>query len=250
MSTIRPYVLSIAGFDPSAGAGVLADVKTFEANKVYGLACISSNTIQHESKFSAVSWTKKEELFSQIKILFEQYKIDFIKIGIVENFSILNQIIDLLLNLNPKCKIIWDPIFSASAGFVFHETKNMELINEIAKKIYIITPNFVEAKTLNPENDAMKNAEMLSEYCQVFLKGGHNPIEPGKDFLFVNGKQKFSFQSKGTVYAKHGSGCIFSSALAANLARGFSMQRAGLRAKQYTAHVMKSNKSLLAYHKI
>ena len=120
----RPYVLSIAGFDPSGGAGVLADVKTFEANKVYGFGVMSALTFQNDSEFEKVEWIPLEKIMEQISVLQKRFQFEYIKIGLIENLEVLNQ---LILNLksnisNPK--IIWDPILKATAGFDFHNEIN------------------------------------------------------------------------------------------------------------------------------
>jgi len=92
--TVRPNVLSIAGFDPSGGAGVLADCKTMEANKVTCLGIVSALTYQHESKFSGLSWTPLESIKLQLEILSEQYKYEYVKIGLIENFEIMHALLD------------------------------------------------------------------------------------------------------------------------------------------------------------
>ena len=247
----RPYVLSIAGFDPSGGAGVLADVKTFEANKVYGFGVVSALTFQNDSEFEKVEWLPLEKIIEQIAVLQKRFQFEYIKIGLIENLEVLNQ---LILNLksnisNPK--IIWDPILKATAGFDFHNEINKKLLEEICKNIFLITPNMEEIRILMNENDELKAAQDLSSFCNVFLKGGHNENDLGRDFLFTTEGKEFSFRAKQKVeVGKHGSGCVLSSAIIANLARGYKLHRACLRAKQYTAEFLNSNKNLLGYHKI
>ncbi len=247
----RPNVLSIAGFDPSGGAGVLADVKTFEANKVYGFGVMSALTFQNDLDFEKVEWLPIEKIIKQISVLQKRFQFEYIKIGLVENLEVLNQ---LILNLksnisNPK--IIWDPILKATAGFDFHNEINKKNLAEICRNIFLITPNFEEIKKLTPEKDEKNAAKDLSKFCNVFLKGGHNEKDLGRDFLFTTDGKEFSFRAKQKVeIGKHGSGCILSSAITANLAKGFKLHRACMKAKQYTAEFLNSNKDLLGYHKI
>ena len=266
MTKTRPYVLSIAGFDPSGGAGVLADVKTFEANKVYGFGVMSALTFQNDVEFEKVEWIPLEKIMEQITVLQKRFQFEYIKIGLIENLEILNQ---LILNLksnisNPK--IIWDPILKATAGFDFHNEINKKLLEEICKNSFLITPNFDEIKKLTDEKDEKKAAQDLSKFCNVFLKGGHKPLsnspqrgesELGRDYLLLSpplrgGREGlFSFRAKQKIeFGKHGSGCVLSSAITANLAKGFKLHRACLKAKQYTAGFLNSNKNLLGYHKI
>ena len=90
----RPNILTIAGFDPSNGAGLTADIKTFEALKCYGLAVCTANTVQNDIEFKDCHWISKSVIKKQIEVLFTQFKIDVVKIGIVENWKILSEIVD------------------------------------------------------------------------------------------------------------------------------------------------------------
>ncbi|MEI6507146.1 MAG: hydroxymethylpyrimidine/phosphomethylpyrimidine kinase [Bacteroidota bacterium] len=251
MTKTRPYVLSIAGFDPSGGAGVLADIKTFEANKVYGFGVVSALTFQNDTDFEKVEWVPLEKIIEQVSILQKRFQFEYIKIGLIENLEILNQ---LILHLNSNIsnpKIIWDPILKASAGFDFHDEINKKLLEVISKNSSLVTPNFEEIKKLTDEEEEKNAAKKLSKYCNVFLKGGHNENDLGRDFLFTTDGKEFSFRAKQKLErAKHGSGCVLSSAITANLAKGFKLHRACMKAKQYTAEFLNSNKDLLGYHKI
>jgi hydroxymethylpyrimidine/phosphomethylpyrimidine kinase len=262
----RSYVLSIAGFDPSGGAGVLADVKTFEANKVYGFGVMSALTFQNDTDFEKVEWIPLEKIIDQISVLQKRFQFEYIKIGLIENLDALHQLISKLQLPASNIKIIWDPILKATAGFDFHNEINKKLLEEICKNIFLITPNMEEIRMLMNEKDELKGAKDLSKFCNVFLKGGHKPLsnssqkgesDLGRDYLFLSpplrgGREGlFSFRAKQKVeVGKHGSGCVLSSAITANLARGFKLHRACLRAKQYTAEFLNSNKNLLGYHKI
>lgn len=253
--SFRPYVLTIAGFDPSAGAGVLADIKTFEANKVYGLAVPSALTFQNDIEFKEVEWIALDKIIAQIEILQNRFQFEYIKIGLIENLEILVQLISYFKtnpnskSLNPK--FIWDPILKASAGYGFHKDVNNKLLQTICKEIYLITPNIPEALILGTSDDAIKNAEHLQQFCNVYLKGGHAIDNKGKDYLFTNEGKQFSFKPKTKeVFPKHGSGCVLSSAITANLAKGIKIHPACLRAKEYTSNFLVSNKTLLGYHKL
>src|ERR1035437_5718713 len=92
----RPFVLSIAGFDPSAGAGVLADVKTFEACGAYGMGVVSALTYQNDVSFEKVEWLELSQIIEQIKVLQKRFQFDFIKIGLIENLEVLNGLISYL----------------------------------------------------------------------------------------------------------------------------------------------------------
>ena len=249
MKKIRTQVISIAGFDPSGGAGILADIKTFEAHKITGFGITTGITVQNESEFISCEWVSDSLLQSQIEIVLKNREINFVKIGLIKNLDMIEEIINILFSFNQQIKIIWDPILKASAGFEFYRPDKNK-IEKIVKKIYLITPNLIEIKIMYPELSPDKGAEQLAKHCNVFLKGGHNEENPGKDILFENNKQLFFRPKKGLLPQKHGSGCVLSSAITANLAKGFKLHRACLKAKNYISIFLESNESLLGYHKI
>jgi hydroxymethylpyrimidine/phosphomethylpyrimidine kinase len=251
MSLIRKYVLSIAGFDPSGGAGILADTKTFESNKVYGLGVISANTFQNDKEFTRVDWIPAEKIMEQISVLKKRFEVEYVKIGLVENLETLNTIVSYLTSHISHTKIIWDPILKASAGFEFHKAIDKTSLEKICKEIYLITPNVPEALLLGEKKDAIENAKYLSKFCNVFLKGGHSENKIGYDTLFLKEGKQFSFRPKAKgIQPKHGSGCVLSSAIVANLAKGEDLHRSCLKAKQYTEKFLTTNKTLLGYHKL
>lgn len=248
MNKTRPCVLNIAGFDPSGGAGLLADIKTFEQHKVQGMGVVTGLTFQNDSGFDGVSWIKEEEIIRQIEVLSRRFNFSFIKVGMVQHPDILLIISKLL---TPSSKLIWDPILKASAGFEIHKAIDKSKIQEICQNIFLITPNVDEVRILTGEQDEMKAATGLSKFCNVLLKGGHNEKNKGKDHLFTTAGKIFPFKAKRIVETgKHGSGCVLSSAIAANLANGLSLQRACLKGKDYVTNFLTSNKTLLGYHKM
>jgi hydroxymethylpyrimidine/phosphomethylpyrimidine kinase len=250
MEQLRPIALSIAGLDPSGGAGLLADVKTFEAHRVYGLGIPSAITYQHDLAFKKAEWVALEKITEQIDLLQERFKINYIKIGLIENLVILDRLLTYLTT-SATPLIIWDPVLKASAGYSFHARIDPLLLETICKKTYLITPNMPEAVQLGTTTDAMENAKQLSKFCNVLLKGGHSETQKGKDFLFCKGGNSFSFRNRLKDAAeKHGSGCVLSSAITANLAKKANLHRACLSAKNYTATFLNSSKTLLGYHKL
>jgi hydroxymethylpyrimidine/phosphomethylpyrimidine kinase len=247
MKESRPYVLSIAGFDPSAGAGILADIKTFENNETYGFGVISALTYQNDSAFEKVEWMSVSQIIKQIEVLQKRFEIRFVKIGLIKDFETLNKIVG---HFN-KCKIVWDPILKASAGFEFHKNVNEKLLEDICKQLYLITPNINEALELGHFNNVQQNAEYLSSFCNVYLKGGHDEENTGRDILYFENKKQLIFEASQTnLSSKHGSGCVLSSAITANLAKGMSLENACAEGKKYVSAFLASNDSLLGYHKV
>lgn len=243
----RPYILTIAGFDPTGGAGVLADVKTFEQNNCIGMAVQTANTVQTDQKFYTVNWMEKKLVDDQLKVLLKSYQFNYVKIGLVSSTESLSSFVQSCVKANPTVRIIWDPVLSASAGFMF--SQNLKDLADVLKNLYLITPNFEEILNISGESDAMLGAQKLSAHCKVLLKGGHNPNDAGKDFLFENGKQN-SFNPKNIKFTpKHGTGCVFASAITANLANGYPLQKSILRSKRYIEHFISSNSTLIGTHK-
>jgi len=250
MKENRPYVLSIAGFDPSAGAGILADIKTIENNEAYGLGVISALTYQNDNAFEKVEWMSVSQIIEQLEVLQKRFSFEYIKIGLIQNLEILNQLISYLISHISYLKIIWDPILKASAGFEFHKKVNLKLLEDICKQLYLITPNINEACELGRFNNAQQNAEYLSSFCNVYLKGGHDEENTGRDILFLKNKKQLVFEaSQKNISPKHGSGCVLSSAITANLAKGMNIENACAEGKKYVSAFLASNDSLLGYHK-
>ncbi len=242
----RPYILSIAGFDPSGGAGLIADCKTFERLKTQGLSVCTANTIQTDTLFVDCHWTNVEVLKKQISVLLDRFTIDVVKIGIIENWSILNQIINLLLSINPKIKIILDPVLRSSTNYDFNTNFSEVEFDQILEKIYVLTPNYEEIEQLFPKKDLNKTIAHITTKTSLYLKGGHNQQEKGKDYLYTKEGKIHPINPKlQPIYPKHGSGCILSSAIAANLALGFPLLKSSFRAKQFTEKYLGSSKELL-----
>src|ERR1041385_3805048 len=177
----RPYILSIAGFDPSGGAGVLADIKTFEQHKVLGMGVVTGLTFQNDSEFDGTKWIAIDEIARQIEVLTRKYKFRFVKVGMIERLDVLEKIISFCRLQAAGCQLVWDPILKASAGFEIHKDFEKEKLVSVLKNIHLITPNTGEIKILSGKSDEMEGAKELSKYCHVFLKGGHSEKNKGKD---------------------------------------------------------------------
>ena len=246
MNNKRQTVLSIAGFDPSAGAGILADIKTFEACGVYGVGGVSALTYQNDIAFEKVEWMSFSQITEQIEILKKRFQFKYIKIGLIKDLDLLLQ---LVTYLKGDYQIIWDPILNASAGYDFHQEIQHEKIKSICKMIYLITPNTEEILKLGEHNNAFDNAKKLSAYCNVYLKGGHNEENRGLDILFTHEGNKLEFKATEIIQTpKHGSGCVLSSAITANLSLGKPLKNACADSKNYIHYFLSSNDSLLGYH--
>jgi hydroxymethylpyrimidine kinase/phosphomethylpyrimidine kinase len=248
---MRPFVISIAGFDPSSGAGVTADCKTMEACGAYGLGVCSAVTFQNETEFDGVEWIAVDAIIRQLDTLLRRYKVEYCKIGLIENFSTLKILVDYL-NLK-GIRIVWDPILKASAGFLFHsglenETEAAKL-RSLFSNVFLITPNHPEYEQLClwlGESDLTQWLE--TGVHAVLLKGGHLVGNDCSDFLYTKNKIISVEGARIPGFDKHGTGCVLSAAIVARLALGDALPDACLFAKRYVERFIRSNDSLLGYH--
>lgn len=251
MSKNRPIVLTVAGFDPSGGAGVLADIKTFEQHKVYGFAINTANTIQTENKFHKNEWSSIDFVLESITTLLDSYAINTVKIGIVPSLDYLSQIIFCIKKQSPSIKIIWDPVLKSTTSFEFLSLKNQTNLIEILQQIVLMTPNYNEIKHFNIDEKAPKKiAKFYSNYCSILLKGGHNYNEIGVDYLYTKNNILKLLPKTNECFEKHGSGCVLSAAITANLALGQNLKTACENAKTYTENYLLSNSSKLGFHHV
>lgn len=248
MQGTRHYVISVAGFDPSGGAGILADVKTFESHGVTGLGVCSAITFQTEDQFMGVSWIPLHQIELQLDVLLKKYEVHFLKIGLIQSLKVLDELIRHIRQLYPQVTIIWDPILKASAGFQFHHEVDENLLYEILSQLFLITPNNEEAMQLMKENDSFVAAKTMSRFCNVFLKSWKDESQNHFDVLFEsrNGIRLKSEFIEGV--SKHGSGCVLSAAITANLSKGMALKAACEEAKAYTLEFLKSSDDLLGEH--
>ena len=248
-------VLSIAGSDCSAGAGIQADLKTFVANGVYGMTVITSLTAQNTKEVRMVEDVSIEMLKNQIEAIFDVIKVSAIKIGMVNSEENGEVIYEKLLKYKVK-NIVLDPVMIATSGnsLIKDETKDF-LVNKLFKIVDIITPNLDETKEivkiiLNNENienidsiEKMKNyGKVIADFTKkwVLIKGGHLSnsavdILMNKDEIYILEGEKIS--SNNT----HGTGCSLSSAIASNLAKDYSMLDSVKKAKNFVLYSIKNS---------
>jgi len=243
------YILTIAGHDPSGGAGITSDIKTFEAHGLYGLSVCTAITVQNDIDFKDCIWTDLEVILSQVETLIERFDISVVKIGIVKSWETLSLILDKLHSLNPKVKVVLDPIFKASTGFDFHSNENQNLLDSIWKKCFIITPNYDEIQSLYPHLDIEDTLEHISSFTNIYLKGGHRTDKKGWDELYHSTIVMLNLPPNTEITKeKHGSGCVLSSSLSSYLAKEVELEDAARNAKYYTEVFLNSNDSLLGSH--
>lgn len=249
VTSFRPKVLSIAGFDPSSGAGITSDIKTIEQHEVYGLGVCSAITFQNENIFEEVDWLCAGKIKQQIDVLAKSHNFDVVKFGIIENISTLRDVIQHLKTINPNIQIVWDPVVGASAGYTFHKSIDNNSLFDVLRSIYLVTPNISESELLFGTSDPKNIQKLINEFqlCNVLLKGGHSEgnaddyLIMDEEIIIVPGTQ---FQNN----SKHGSGCVLSASIACSLSKMINLQTACKNGKKYTEKFIESNNLLLGFH--
>lgn len=242
------FALTIAGFDGSAGAGVLADVKAMAHFGVYGQAVCTALTEQNEDEFVSPGWVPWERIESQLEILLKKHLFKFVKIGLVENAETLKRIVNFVRDASPEAFIVWDPIASASAGFMFMREGAQNDFLEIMKRIDLVTPNQDEYKFLGLESAAANGIAVPGKDFALLLKGGHSIGEEAVDVLWCCDGSKHEFSTPRLPgKGKHGTGCNLSSAVLANVALGKTLPDACREAKKYMQRLLQSGEGRLGF---
>lgn len=257
----RPYVLTIAGFDPSSGAGLTADIKTFEQNRVYGLAICTGLTLQTENQFFSVRWRDIRDVQNELNALLEKYPVTAVKFGIVPSIDWLIELTGIIHQKSAAIQIVVDPVWKSSTGFEFASFANREKLVQLLQNIVLITPNLDELTQMSGNQPGEKGTTAfladITRYTNVLVKGGHDAEKTGTDVFYdarLNnsvGQEKKAREIKPNahhVFPKHGSGCVLASAITAHLALQYDVFDACVNGKRYTETFLSSNESLLGYH--
>lgn len=246
--TKMKYALTIAGFDGSAGAGVLADIKTMHHFGVYGEAVCTALTEQNEDEFLSPGWVSWSHIESQLEVLFKKRSFKFVKIGLVKKAKTLRRIVYFIRAKSPDAFIVWDPIASATAGFNFLRSVEQADFMEVMKMVDLVTPNQDEFKFLGIDRAVASGALELGKDFALLLKGGHSVGCDAVDVLWNRDGQQYKFTSPRIEgEGKHGTGCNLSSAILANLALGKTLPEACEIAKKYMSEFIQSGEGRLGF---
>lgn len=240
------HVLSIAGSDPSSGAGIQGDIKTFNALRAYGLSVITAVTSQNTTKFLDVKPVSSGLVKSQIRSIFEDFHIDAIKIGMVYDKQTMRVIHSELAKI--KTPIILDPIFKSTTGGILQkEDAFLDFKKMLIPLSYVITPNVMEAeKIANVKIKSLKDMKRAAKKIQklgtknVIIKGGHFLKGSKVSDLLLDGKKFSIFSHDRMKFESHGGGCTFSAALCANIAKGKKLADAVDSARLFTIESMRN----------
>lgn len=231
--------LSIAGSDSCGGAGIQADIKTMTMNGVYAMSAITALTAQNTTGVRSIMEATPEFLKDQLDAVFEDIRPDAVKIGMVSSAELIGVIAERL-SVYQATNIVVDPVMVATSGSKLMKTDALAtLTRELLPLATLVTPNIPEAEVLSEmsvqtKEDMAKVATVIGDSygCAVLLKGGHS-IYDANDLLYANGKYEWFFGKRINNSNTHGTGCTLSSAIAANLAKGYDLETSVKRAKDY-----------------
>lgn len=237
-----PVALTIAGSDSSGGAGIQADLKTFQALGVFGMSAITAVTVQNTQKVYAIQEMRPDIVHDQIVCLFADMSIQVVKIGMVASVPLIEAIAAALSEVTCP-PVVLDPVMVSKSGYaLLNEDARQALTSRLFPLAAVVTPNIPEAEiligaTIENENQMRSAAERIHSMGggNVVLKGGHlNTIE-AVDVVFDGKVFQTVSSPRVTTRNTHGTGCTFSSAIAAFMARGETFFEAVRLAKRYVS---------------
>ena len=237
---IPRVALTIAGSDSSGGAGIQADLKTFQALGVYGMSAVTAVTVQNTRTVAAIQEIDPRIVHDQIVCLFEDIDIHAVKIGMVSSTALIEAVASALNSVSPPA-VVLDPVMISKSGYaLLKEKARTMLVEKLFPLAEVVTPNIHEAQTLVGGSietiarmeDAARQIVALGAR-KVVIKGGHLDGERATDIVFDGQRVEQISSPRVATGNTHGTGCTFSSAIAAYLARGFPFFRAVKGAKAY-----------------
>ena len=242
----RKTALTIAGSDSSGGAGIQADLKTMLANGVYGMSAITALTAQNTLGVSGIFPVTPEFLGMQIASVFSDIRPDAVKIGMVSSKELIQVIADRL-SYHKAANIVADPVMVSTSGSRLIDEDAVGALKELLLPMAaVVTPNIPEAEVLSgirirSSEDMVRAAEIISrEYgCAVLCKGGHR-LNDANDLLYRDGSFRWFMGRRIDNPNTHGTGCTLSSAIASGLARGYGLEEAVERAKEYLSGALEA----------
>ncbi len=257
-----PVVLTIAGFDPSGGAGIIADIRTIEALGCTAVAGVTSITFQNAEVYSGALHQNAASVRAQVEAIVADNEIAAVKIGMLPTAEIVREVAQLVRQFNLPAPVI-DPLMqSTSGGTLMEDTAFESFVNELMPLARLITPNIPEAEKLAGLN--IRNEESMRQAAArirelnaraVLVKGGHLKQEAGTrrqepadttrravDILDDEGAVTFYRTEWIDAPNVRGTGCMLSSAIASGLARGYGLERAIQEAKQFIAQTIQNSK--------
>ncbi len=246
--------LTIAGSDSSGGAGIQADIKTMSANGVFAMSAVTALTAQNTTGVTDILEATPEFLAAELDAVFTDIFPDAVKIGMVSSKELIEVIADRLVRYGAK-HVVVDPVMVATSGAkLLRDDAIGALTGRLLPLAELATPNIPEAEILSETEirsaeDMERAAEIISARygCAVLLKGGHD-LNDANDLLWKDGDARRIRGERIDNPNTHGTGCTLSSAIASNLAKGFGLEEAVLRAKEYISGALAAMLDLGAGH--
>ncbi|HVE44056.1 MAG TPA: bifunctional hydroxymethylpyrimidine kinase/phosphomethylpyrimidine kinase [Gammaproteobacteria bacterium] len=247
-----PCVLTIAGTDPSGGAGIQADIKTISATGCYAASVITALVAQNTQGVQAIQEVPAAFVMQQINSVFSDLDISAVKIGMLHNKKIIETVSSALEKLKPK-NIVLDPVMVAKNGCKLLPSNIIHFIRErLFPLVNLITPNLFEAeKILGEKIETLPEMESAAEKIgntfnvNVLLKGGHLNTTQSSDVLYSKKDLTHYWFHEERINTKntHGTGCTLSSAIASYLAQGCTLQHAIHISKKYLTKAIESGRN-------
>jgi hydroxymethylpyrimidine/phosphomethylpyrimidine kinase len=237
-----PVALTIAGSDPSAGAGLQADLKSFAANGVYGLSAVTCTTSQVPGQVTGVVAVPPEHLREQVRLLLSSYPIAAIKTGMLYSVPLMQAVVSALDEAKSAAPLIVDPVMVATSGDSLLVPEAVDYYRTtLLPRASLFTPNLDEAAvllggaTITRVDLEPAAIELAVRYrAPVLLKGGHLRDGEATDILCAPDGRTLSYSAPFVEgFSTHGTGCTYSAAIAAQLARGVGLADAVTNAKTY-----------------
>jgi hydroxymethylpyrimidine/phosphomethylpyrimidine kinase len=249
----RPVALTIAGFDPGSGAGITADLKTFAAHGIYGVACISAMTVQSTLGVRSVEPLSAGLVRATLECLVEDVALSGVKIGMLGSSNVAAEVASFLTaqsNKFPRERIVLDPVLRSTSGTPLIDANGVRVIrDELLHCVGWITPNIYELATLAGNDSETLSRDQVPEAAarlregnaelNVVVTGGH--LDKPDDFLLsASGKQSWLPGERIATNATHGTGCAFSTAVLCGLVSGLNPREAVASAKAYVTEALRS----------
>lgn len=236
-------VMSIAGVDPSGGAGIFADIKTFQALGVYGTGIVTALTAQNPQKMYSLKAIETSYVEEQIDAILDTYNVEYIKTGMLYSTDIIKSVSKKIREYNLKAVV--DPVMvTTSGGELAKNDLSQNLLKYLLPKAILTTPNVSEAEKLTNikitnEEEAKKACEKLGKTCNNIITGGHLN---GINTINIDGSTSIFKQKLLKTDNLHGSGCNFSAAIVSYLSQKNDLKTSILKASDYTYESIKNGK--------
>jgi hydroxymethylpyrimidine/phosphomethylpyrimidine kinase len=236
-----PIALTIAGSDSGGGAGIEADLRTFSALGVYGAAVVTAVTAQNTKGVLGIHDVPADFIAAQIDAVFADLDVGAVKIGMLPGAAAVDVVAAALDRHRPQ-NVVLDPVMAATSGERLLRADAGRL-RSLLSRVRLLTPNLAEAAALLDVAPACDDGEMRAQAerllvqgaAAVLIKGGHRRGPQSVDFLVEGGRCLRLAARRVATKNTHGTGCTLSSAIAAGLAQGLSLETAAKRAKEYVS---------------